>query len=330
MVLTATYLAEFLADGRPVSIGIIADALANALAAAAAAVPVIWFCAKVRWDRAGAWWFPLAHLAVGGAFGLLWYGATALALGLSAGLQGGAWMPRFLQGPALRWEEFTTTVLYVAVAGGCYAVQAAAAAREAMLLRHQAEVAALRAQLDPHLLFNTLHSLLELVRSGDARADEALDRFARVVRYVCEGRTAGASVTLAEEWAMMEDYVALESLRLGPRITVSLSMDTLVADARIPALSLQPLVENAFRHGVVPRPGPGEVTVRAWRGGSRVHLAIHDDGLGAATTTHGAGTGLTLVRKRLEARFGPALDFSAGPDAGGWRVTMSFPCTAQA
>ena len=192
------------------------------------------------------------------------------------------------------------------------------------------EMRSLRAQLDPHLLFNTLHSLLELVRSGDARADGAIDRFARVARYVSEGRAANRDiVSLRAEWEMTQDYLALESLRLGPRLTCRFDFGSDLEQVRIPALTLQPLVENAIRHGIASRPGVGTLVLSAWSADGRTHVVTEDDGLGAAATTRGSGTGLDLVRRRLAAEFGSTLVFDAGPraDASGWRVHASFPST---
>jgi LytS/YehU family sensor histidine kinase len=267
------------------------------------------------------------------AFNLLWYVVIAYTLASAALLSGAAWMPVFLSGPALHWQAMTGAVLYVAIAASSYTVQATREAQAAAALLHQAEVHALRAQLDPHLLFNTLHSLLELVRSGDTRADDAIDRFARVARYVSDGRRPDRDVVpLASEWQMTQDYVALERLRLGDRLHCRFDLGDDLTDVSIPALSLQPLVENAIRHGIAPRPGAGQVIIAARRHVDQVTLTVLDDGLGVTAATHGSGTGLDLVRRRLHGCFGTALHFAAGPrtDGDGWLVSATFPASRTA
>ena len=126
---------------------------------------------------------------------------------------------------------------------------------------------------------------------------------------------------------MTQDYAALESLRLGPRLTCRFSFGDDLDGVEIPALSLQPLVENAIRHGIAPRPGAGAVDISVARVDRRVQVSVRDDGLGRRAATRGSGTGLDLVRRRLETHFGDAVTFHAGPreDTGGWHVLASFP-----
>ncbi len=322
------YMVAFMTESRP-SLSMFRDAIANTAAAAIAAGPVWLLCTRAPWRFGNRWWFLPIHVAGVAAFIGLWYVAIAYALGLSSAIAGGQATPSFLVGPALRWEAMTAVVLYFAIAAACYTTQATRDAQRSAALLHEAEVSALRAQLDPHLLFNTLHSLLELVRSGDARADDAIDRFARVTRYVSQGRSPGQDlVPLSAEWTMVQDYVALESLRLGARLICQFQLGPDLDAVMIPALSLQPLVENAIRHGIAPRPGPGHITVTAERRDRLVMLDVVDDGLGGgATTTRGSGTGLDLVRRRLQAHYGTSLQFTAGPSSSdvGWSVHACFP-----
>lgn len=327
-VVLVCHVIVFIADGATSATDVLRDAIANSIAAVASAVPVWSICRRVPWRLGARWWFLPLHLVTLLGFMALWYLLIAIMLGAAGMLLGREFRFAFLAGPALHWQEFTAVVLYFAIAAGCYLTQAAADAQQALDLQHRTEMRSLRAQLDPHLLFNTLHSLLELVRSGDARADDAIDRFARVARYVSEGRAANRDiVSLRAEWEMTQDYVALESLRLGPRLACCFDFGADLEHVNIPALTLQPLVENAIRHGIAPRPGAGTLTITAWTSDGRTHLVAEDDGLGAAATTRGSGTGLDLVRKRLEAHFGDGLAFDAGPRAGavGWRVHASFP-----
>ena len=331
VVMLLGHVTVFIADGATSLTAVLRDAVANSIAAVLSAVPVWYLCRAVSWRLGGRWWFLPLHLLAMGAFMALWYVLIAVTLGAAGGVQGRPFAMAFLGGPALHWQEFTAVVLYFAIAAGCYLTQAASDARRSLHLQHQVEMRSLRSQLDPHLLFNTLHSLLELVRSGDTRADDAIDRFARVARYVSEGRAANRDiVSLRAEWQMTQDYVALESLRLGPRLTCRFDFGDDLEQVQLPALTLQPLVENAIRHGIAPRPGVGTLTLSAWTADGRTHVVTEDDGLGAAAMTRGSGTGLELVRRRLLAQFGSELVFDAGPrsDSCGWRVHASFPSRA--
>ncbi len=325
------YMVAFMTEGSRPSFDMFRSAIANTVAAAIAAGPVWLLCSRVPWRYGNQWWFLPMHVAGVATFVVLWYLAIAYLLGLASAMSGGPAAPSFLAGPALRWEAMTAVVLYFAIAAACYTTQATRDAQRSASLLHRAEVSALRAQLDPHLLFNTLHSLLELVRSGDTRADDAIDRFARVTRYVSQGRSPGHDlVPLSAEWTMVQDYVALEALRLGARLTCQFQLGPDLGGVLVPALSLQPLVENAIRHGIAPRPGPGHVSVTVERHDHLIVLTVLDDGLGAhATATRGSGTGLDLVRRRMQAHYGPALQFTAGPRSGetGWAVHACFPAT---
>jgi hypothetical protein len=322
------FVVTFIADGSDSFADAFSSALANTAAIALAALPVWWVCNTVRWRNGDRWWFLPLHTVCAIGFAGLWVVILAGALGFTSGVRGGDWTPVVLRGAAMHWLALTSIFVYFAIGAACYAVQASRDAQASALTLHGAQLHALRAQLDPHLLFNTLHSLLELVRSGDERAEDAIDRFARVARYVAQGRAPGEDlVELRAELAMAKDYVALESLRLGTRLQCSFEHDTSLDLVQIPALSLQPLIENAITHGIAARPGPGSIVVSAERIDHSIVIRVLDDGLGAAATTRGGGTGLELVRRRLAAHYGERLRFSAGPraDRSGWRVDATFP-----
>ena len=213
-MLCTAYISVFLAGGQPMSLYVGVDALANTVALVLMAMAVRWFTDRVPWSRAGRWWFLPAHTLAAIAAAHLSLLVTAVALGIAAITRTGRLVPTWLVGPAQQWQLFTQVFAYTAVAGSCYALQVMADARDAQVLRQEAELARLRERLDPHVLLNTLHSLLELVRSQDPGAEEAIDRFGRVVRYVTTPREATSDlVSLREEWAHLEDYLALEQLR---------------------------------------------------------------------------------------------------------------------
>jgi LytS/YehU family sensor histidine kinase len=211
--------------------------------------------------------------------------------------------------------------------------EAAAARTEAFLAR--AELQAIRAQLDPHFLFNTLHSILALVRKDPGSVEDALERFAELLRYVLAAhRGPGGEVLLADEGQFTSNYLALERLRLGERLRIVEEIDPETLDCRLPAFCLQPLVENAIHHAVAPRASGGKVHIRtAFQDGS-LRLEVTDDGPGtspeAATST--SGLGLRALRDLLRRYADEArLELLSPPGAGCLaRVTLPVVGPVQA
>jgi sensor histidine kinase YesM len=199
-------------------------------------------------------------------------------------------------------------------------------------LRAEAELAALQARINPHFLFNTLNSLAALIPVDPAGAEEMTQRLADCFRYVL--RASHGPVMLADELAFVEDYLALEKLRFGDRLTVRLEVDPAVRAARVPGLIVQPLVENALKHGLAPLERGGSVRVSAARDDGRIVLSVEDDGRGLerpAASGGREGTGLANVRERLRSAFGEraTLELAAGR-AGGALARLVFPMSAEA
>lgn len=206
-------------------------------------------------------------------------------------------------------QAVITSLTYVAIVGVAYAwhsaqrvqLEAARAAR-AEALRAQAELAALRSQLNPHFLLNTLHAALGLVRHDPALAERALERLGEVLHYGLRmHRDACDEVPLAQEWAFVHSYLEIESLRLEERLRLSLDADPDAMDCLVPPFVVQPLVENAILHAVAPRRTGGRVGITARRLGDRLQLEVRDDGPGLpdSATAPGCGLGLQLLRDRL-------------------------------
>jgi hypothetical protein len=234
------------------------------------------------------------------------------------------------------WQLFFGVVIYGTVAGVLTGIMATtrgraqdAALQRADALRARAELAALRGRLDPHFLFNTLHTVGALVRRDPAAAEAGLERLADLLRYVLD-HTGGArdEVPLDDELAFVDDYLALEAIRLGDRLRIVRRVDDDVRDARIPSLALQPLVENAIRHGIAPKPAGGTLTLLASRTGDTLEIVVADDGAGATPDTgpSGYGLGLDSLRKRLDATYGSraSLGIVTKPGAG-FSVTVRIP-----
>jgi signal transduction histidine kinase len=238
---------------------------------------------------------------------------------------------------ALGWQFLSGLMLYGVIAGLAAALRArrrlreqeqAAARSEA--LRVRAELQALRAQLDPHFLFNTLHSLMALVRSESRAAEQALERFGDLLRYVLDvNRELRDEVPLADEWAFVRSYLALEQLRLGSRLRVADHVDPDLLDSLVPTFALQPLVENAIRHAIAPHARGGTLTIAARaEGNDQLVLEVRDDGPGT-TRDHAlaaTGVGLRVLRQRLDVLYGAAVRFEITTAPGeGFAASMTLP-----
>ena len=240
---------------------------------------------------------------------------------------------------ALGWQFVSGLMLYALIAGIAAAVRSArrlrtqeAAAVRSEALRVRAELQALRAQLNPHFLFNTLHSLTALVRRDPPKAEAALERFGDLLRYVLDvNRDLLDEVAVADELSFVRSYLSLEQLRLGDRLHVEERVDPETLDCLIPSFTLQPLVENAIRHGIAPQARGGLLRIIARLEGERLVLEVSDDGAGAVAESLGSaeGLGLRAVRQRLEARYGGGADFQVTTAAGqGFTVRVALPAQA--
>ncbi|MFW6085154.1 MAG: sensor histidine kinase, partial [Gemmatimonadota bacterium] len=192
-------------------------------------------------------------------------------------------------------------------------------------------LSALEMQLHPHFLFNTLHAISTLMHRDVEAADRMLARLSDLLRLTLEN--AGTQeVLLKEELDFLEQYLEIERTRFGDRLMVDVEVDPATLDARIPNLILQPLVENAVRHGVAPRADPGWIGIRAARHDGELRVTIEDDGPGLpeadadGLTPAGAGVGLANCRARLEQLYGDRgrLDLRSSP-AGGLLVSLRIP-----
>ncbi|HET9982938.1 MAG TPA: histidine kinase [Longimicrobiales bacterium] len=193
---------------------------------------------------------------------------------------------------------------------------------------HEARLEALRYQLNPHFLLNALNAVSTLV--ADARNDEARRMIARLgdfLRLTLEGG-ATAEVPLAEELEFASRYLDIERIRFGDRLTVRIEVEPEALAVRVPALLLQPLVENAVRHGIAPQAAGGQVTIEARCLGELLYLRVSDDGpgLSEASRPAGRGVGLSNTRSRLLQLYGPAHRFELErPLGGGLSVLMAIP-----
>jgi two-component sensor histidine kinase len=191
----------------------------------------------------------------------------------------------------------------------------------------QAQLQALKMQLHPHFLFNTLNAIAALVRKNEnLQATDMIAGLSDLLRLALEN--AGAQeVSLRQELEFLERYLAIEQIRFGDRLRVQMQIAPETLAARVPNLILQPLVENAIRHGVASRSSAGTIAIRATRDIGVLHLQIADDGPGfSAAAQSSAGVGLTNTRARLQRLYGTSQKLVLeNAKHGGAVVTLGIP-----
>jgi hypothetical protein len=230
---------------------------------------------------------------------------------------------------------FTSAILvYLLAAAVAYLMAAVGEVRaaerralELQVLAREAELRALRAQVDPHFLFNSLNSIGGLIGSDPAGARRMcvlLGEFLRSsLRLGAQDR-----VTLADEMALAARYLDIERVRFGDRLAVASSMDDALGACLVPPLLLQPLVENAVRHGVGGLVDGGTIRLEARREGNGLRIVVENPRDPDARARPGAGVGLDNVRRRLLMHYGAEGALRVADGAGTFRVELVLPCPA--
>jgi two-component system, LytTR family, sensor histidine kinase AlgZ len=187
----------------------------------------------------------------------------------------------------------------------------------------RAQVEALQARIRPHFLFNSMNTVAALIHVDPAAAERTVEDLSELFRAAL-GQHDTADGTLGEELALIERYLAIEQLRFGARLRVQRELDDLPPDFPLPRLLLQPLVENAIRHGIQPLLDGGEVTLRGRRDGDGVRIEIINP-LPASPSSPGNGHGLDSVRQRIAYRYGPRAGVQAGAQGDRFVVQLQLP-----
>jgi sensor histidine kinase YesM len=189
----------------------------------------------------------------------------------------------------------------------------------------QAQLRALKMQLHPHFLFNTLHSISSLVLEDPPKANSMIARLGDFLRLTLD-HSNQQLVTLREETEFARCYLEIEQVRFGDRLTVEFKIEPATLSAEVPHLILQPVVENAIQHAIAPRAAPGRVEITASRRNDSVRLEVNDTGPGMGRGAEGEGLGLSNVRARLEQLYGNnfSLELTNGPSQG-LTVTLEIP-----
>jgi signal transduction histidine kinase len=259
--------------------------------------------------------------------------AVSMLLGVAAAAE--FWPSVVMQ---MRGRLHLELLIYTAAAGTGAAIalhgryrdrQLAAARLEAELAA--ARLDALRTQLQPHFLFNSLHSIASLARAGDtAGVVRLIAGFSELLRSLLE--QGERHLALADELQLVERYLEIQRVRFADRLQATIDLDPAVARARVPLLVVQPLVENALRHGLAQKVEPGALVVRARREGEWTRIDVEDTGQGLPplwTLESSRGTGLRNLAARLSAEFGARCSLQVLPRQGGGVVaTVRIPFAA--
>jgi len=291
-------------------------------------VPVIWLSRQFRLDRSNWRRHAVAHLCASAAFSLSFLVVRAAVKVLSgADSFAHAFNPLFL-----RMFPFNFPVYWVIVAI-CHALDYYWAYHERELRTSeletrlaQAKLQALRMQLNPHFLFNSLNSISALMHKDVEAADATLIRLSDLLRHALDSADTH-EVPLREELAFLERYLDIERTRFGQRLKVQMDIAPDTLDALVPNLALQPLVENAIKHGIEPRARPGLIQLRARRQNGQLQLQVQDDGVGLPQNQALAeGVGLSNTRARLDQLYGEAHEFIlTDAEGGGLLVRVTIP-----
>jgi len=335
-------------------------AFANTLPPALLGIVVLRLTGVVPQQEVSLRGWLLSHAAGAILFAVASAGCTWLIFLVESRLTTGVWGITPNPGP-LVWQVFLGLVVYGVLVSTATGLRLFLQVRDqrarlerARALQVDAELRALRARLNPHFLFNCLHTVRELVRSDADAAERAIERLGSLLRTVLddeavddwaledgalegdrpdgaaqEGSTA-EHTTVEREWRFVSDYLALEALRLGQRLRLEQRVDPAARRCLLPRFTLQPLVENAIRHAVAPRVGGGRLRIEIWLEGeqespdrptgpaARLHLRVCDDGPGIdrEESPWRPGRGLALVRERLELLYGEraSLSLVSGPE----------------
>ena len=294
--------------------------------AVAMACAIWWLVRRAPWPRPFRVGFVLTHVAAWAALACTWCVATNAAIALSGVGTSDSLLYQ------LDEYLFLGAFMYVFVAGPTYAAAASARAAqaEASVARAEAvaagtQLAALRAQLHPHFLFNALHTVVQLIPVDPARAAEAAEMAAGLLRTALGEQRD--EVLLDDEWRFVSRYLAVEQIRFGDRLQIRSDIPPDLLDERVPSFALQTLVENAVQHGATPRVAPTGIVVSAASGPHGLTLAVRNTGDATRSTIGtGNGTGLARLRERLAALHGSAAALTTRPlPEGGYEAVLVVP-----
>jgi len=288
----------------------------------AVAVAVFRLVPRVPWPRPIGWRFIAFHIVAAPGAAAVWIFASALLEPLVGGYSEVSLARRFHDLMVIGG------FFYVLIAGLSYSAHGARRAAQAEAIAARTQLATLRSQLQPHFLFNALHTIVQLIHIEPRRAAEAAELVADLLRRTLEDQRD--EVPLGDEWRFVARYLAVEQMRFGERLVVNADLPADLQTERVPAFALQTLVENAVQHGAAPRVAPTEIAITGTRSDSQLVISVRNsaDGEAPRTNGNGTGTGLTRLRERLSVLYGDAATLVSQPmAAGGYEAVLTVPRT---
>jgi signal transduction histidine kinase len=289
----------------------------------------------LRWPEVDRAAFYAAHVGLLVLFLAASLMLWSVVIGLDALVFDGAFRIR-IEPRIVPWRLLMGTLVYASISGIAYAWVNAAAGREharraaaAEALRARAELAAMRSQLRPHFILNTLHAMVGLVRRDPATAVDAIERLGDLLRYGLNAHRDGLDeVPFREEWRFVQSYLVLETMRLGDRLRLDVRIDESSWECRVPTFALQTLVENAIRHSISRRASGGRLVIETDQAGNRLALHVRDDGPEVSwdVALSGDGLGLRLLRDRVRVLYGEQGRLTlSSEEEGGTCASLEIP-----
>ena len=301
----------------------------------AIAVGVFRLVPRMPWPRPVGWRFITFHLLAAPTATALWILLSLPVEKLVGGISDISVSQR------AREMMVIGSFFYVVIAGLSYSAHGAERAAKAEAAAARAQMATLRSQLQPHFLFNALHTIVQLIHIEPRRAAEAAELVAELLRRTLEEERD--EVPLRDEWRFVSRYLAIEQMRFGERLVINAELSPDLDSERVPSFALQTLVENAVQHGAAPRVAPTEIAITATRSDSSLTISVRNSGDGdvsksdvsqshaaqngaPTTSANGTGTGLVRLRERMAVLYGGTATLVSQPIAtGGYEAVLTVP-----
>jgi hypothetical protein len=288
--------------------------------AALLSVAVHRLTARLLWPYPFRLSFIALHLIAAGFYTVAWFVLNCAVESLFHG----RWV--IVLGPGIGPYLIMGVWLYVMIAGVAYASRAAERGAQLSALEARTRLAALRAQLHPHFLFNALHTVVQLIPFDPRGAVKAAELLSDALRITIEEHRD--LVPLADEWRFVQLYLQIEEIRFGDRLRVHVAVDPILLTCTLPSFALQTLVENAVRHAAAPRVETTDLRIAATLQRDVLILTVADNGAGAdiERIEQGAGTGLRRLRERLSWLYGNGAELELSSEKGsGFRARLVLP-----
>jgi two-component system, LytTR family, sensor kinase len=319
--------AVFAAGHQPVGSALVSGAIGVGTAAVLS-LGVWRLCKRHPWPRRLGMRFYFLHLGFATMYSAAW---LVLHRALESVHSGEPALRQLLASRLAVMQFLTGLGLYGVVAGVSYAVQIQRRLQEEEKLAVAGRLAALRARLNPHFLFNALHTLTALVRDDPRLAERAIERLGNMLRYALREDDAHV-VSFAEEWAFTRQYLEFQRVRFEERLDVVTDVDVAALDVELLPFALQTLVENAVRHSIETRPGSSRLVITAAVGDGALTIRVRNDGAeaadGFAPQSDGHHSGLRTLRERLTVVYDGAASLTTHAVEGQFEACLCVPAYA--